>query len=136
MTLDDCKAVVDAHADAIATEHGVGYWKIVVHYKKCKNPNWAASVDVNFPYERATITLDPDHHDSAKEIIDSLRHEMRHIAHGPMYHFYDVATAHLEEGDPKLGAINEAWVLVVEQTNIYIRRAMDGAKVVAGEAKP
>lgn len=82
MNLSDCKQVVQAAISPMRHAMSLQSWRVTVNYIRFSGDDGTlAQVHADHRYMRATIDIDYDRHESAAEVLRSLRHELLHLFH-------------------------------------------------------
>jgi hypothetical protein len=127
MQESEVQAIVDAHIKPMMRLLGVQAWRIAVRYEAESedHPDWVASCDRHTSYQRATIRIDPARHDTAAEVLDSLRHELIHVVLSPFDAYRALATANIKAGSAMDAAEDRAWEAAIELSVLAVERIFD-----------
>lgn len=121
------RAVVETNLLTYMRAFGIPHWSVSVLYGRCSDESWAAECDCTASdYERATITLDPDRHDSEETVRASLRHELMHVVASPFDLYRDVMTQQLKAGSDMDRAESRLWRHCVEKAVKHLERMYFG----------
>lgn len=79
LSTDDVKAIVEPADKLMRDALGLSDWTVTVTYERDEDRMGSCSTMTS--YQKATINIDPSHHDDEDEVLDTLRHELLHIVH-------------------------------------------------------
>lgn len=125
MTATQVKAIVEAHIEKMVRLLGVQAWKIDVLYEEAGQPNWAASCTRQLPYQMATIRIDPAMAKDEADVLESLRHELIHVALAPFDAYRDVVTSSIKPDSSMDAAEERSWTLAIESAVLAVERIFD-----------
>ena len=125
MDLSAVRALCDAAAPVMRDLLWVSDIRLDLVYGPCESGSHDAECERNAPYRRATITIDPARADDETDVLDSLRHELLHVALGEFDVFWEVAGAGVEADTPSATVLQRAWTLACERTVNTLENALD-----------
>lgn len=126
MDKSKCREVVDQYIKPMMNLLGVQAWDVTVLYvPPPQDPRWMAACSRNPPYQRATIWIDPERHDTEEEVLNSLRHELIHVVLNPFDTYRGIMTCDIDKGSTIDRIEDEAWTMAVENAVLAIERIFD-----------
>lgn len=123
MDKSEVQAVVEANIDRIRTAMNLHDWFIGINYEPTGHPGWAASCDrAGGDYQRASIIIDPNGHDSETEVLRSLVHELLHLVLAPFDVYRDAISSFAPDEADALE--QRLWTHAVEQAATRLERGI------------
>jgi len=125
----EAQRIVQANVERIRDALRLHDWYTTIEYGPCSNPNWGASCDrAGGDYKRATITINPELHDTEEEVLSSLTHELLHLVLAPLDVYRDIITSLVpgmhELGGPVAVAEQRAWTHALEAVVTLLERGV------------
>jgi hypothetical protein len=118
MDRSQLQTIVEEAFPAYVRLFGLERWKITLEYGRRSDANTKGDCLIADAYNRATIGLDPEEHETAADVLQTLRHEMFHLLHAGFSLFFNMATA--GQTDDRLAISNRAYEYSAEQTVVAI----------------
>lgn len=119
------KAIVDANIRRLRWETQTQDWDVKVEYTRCEDGEATAWVVRNLPYRQAVITIDPEKAHDEAGVLNSLRHELLHVALAPFDAYLKAAQNFLADDAAALRVLDGVWVFAVETAVGNLERLMD-----------
>lgn len=92
-------AYLGQHLKSLADFLCVNHWRFTLRCEPLEGDVYARVI-VDVDYDRATILVDHEKHDTDQELLDSLAHELFHVVVAPFEIYVKVATSHIPAGTP------------------------------------
>ncbi len=133
MTEKECRKLVKEHMLHMMRALGVSGWTIDVWYdeieERADTPKRFASqmeLSVNWRYEKAVITINPEVLRDKKDLLQGLRHELIHVVLSPFNAYDTHIRKHVgEQPSETWSAINDAWHGYLESAVLNVERILD-----------
>ena len=116
MDRSEVKKIVEDHFKFMKWDMQLQKWEIEVSFDANDDSKAICSAEPN--YHRAYINIDPSRHESAEDVVESLKHEMIHVLHCPFETYRKAVAHHLDE--ESFDALDEVFVMASEHTRSNI----------------
>lgn len=127
MDKSKCCEIVDANIEGMKAQFNLQQWRIQINYEPLEE-YCVAQCFMATAYQRATIKIDPEQHETEDEVVDSLRHELLHIVLAPYNIYRSMVTPNIEKDSAMDTVEEEAWTVAIESAVLNLERIMDRLK--------
>lgn len=135
MDVSEVQRIVSDNILRLVEAVGVPHWQIDIQYGPLGNDSWKAMCSRNSDYDQATITIDPAQHVNEDDVLNSVIHELIHVALAPLDLYRNFMTAHMAElGSVASDQERVLWSFTIEQLVRNIERGL--AKGIRPETTP
>ncbi len=136
MDVSHVETLVDQHIEPLKRALGLSDWRTVVNYGPIdaeRRPGFfvPASCDLNPPYRKASISIDPAEVDSEEDLFRYLLHELLHIVLSPTVLLDDAVARAVS--DEKYEVLRPVWHDTLERCIANLERFLKSTGLDAKE---